>query len=304
MITVVANLKGGTGKSTVAFNLAVWLRSNGFGVRVIDLDPQRNLIDVASLRLHIGGQPSISVQSGPLLDVNLLSDAQETLIDVGTADIKSFKLALRIADRVLIPVTPSQADIWSTQYFVQLLDRVSRGRPPESLAFINRADVSRAIPHADETAAALESLPVLRVLPQRLFDRMVFRNSFSEGLAVFELEPRGKASGEFNALAEAVYGGSFPDNADGARKDNARSSADSIFGQNFDASQVMHPILSGGGHGQERTGASSATGKASAGKAKGKKKKEKAGKGKQGKKDRKGKVAGKAARKRKSKKAK
>ena len=52
MITVIANLKGGTGKSTVTFNLAVWLCSRGIELTVIDLDPQRTLTDVAALRLE------------------------------------------------------------------------------------------------------------------------------------------------------------------------------------------------------------------------------------------------------------
>ena len=35
--------------------------------------------------------------------------------------------------------------------------------------------------------------------------RTAFRRSFSEGLAVFEMERKGKASAEFNRLAEALY---------------------------------------------------------------------------------------------------
>ena len=51
MITVIANLKGGTGKSTVTFNLAVWLRSTDRRVAVIDLDPKKTMTDEAALRV-------------------------------------------------------------------------------------------------------------------------------------------------------------------------------------------------------------------------------------------------------------
>ena len=132
--------------------------------------------------------------------------AVEVLIDVGTADLDAFRHALLIADRVLIPVTPSQADIWSTQRFVQFLYKVTEGDAPESLAFINRADVNRTIPASDEAAAALTSLPGIRLISQRVSDRPIFRDSFSEGLAVFELEPRSRAAVEFKALASAVFG--------------------------------------------------------------------------------------------------
>jgi chromosome partitioning protein len=205
MITVIGNLKGGTGKSTVTFNLAVWLCLTEGEVTVIDLDPQKTLSDVAALRAEERIEPAIHVQSGPFSNARLPKGAQETLIDVGTADLKSFKQALAIADRVVIPVTPSQADIWSTQRFVQFLGKVRHGNPPESITFINRSETNQAIQASDEAAAALTALPGVRLIPQRLCDRAVFRNSFSEGLAVFELEPRSRASAEFRTLAAALF---------------------------------------------------------------------------------------------------
>lgn len=205
MITVIGNLKGGTGKSTLTFNLAVWLRSAQIETTVIDLDPQKTLADVAALRLEEGIEPPIHVHTGPLPDVSQLRFTDETLIDVGTADLESFKHALTIADRVLIPVTPSQADIWSTQRFVRFLHSTTHGQPPESLTILNRADTSRTVPNSDEAAAALTSLPGVRLIPQRLSDRTTFRDSFSEGLAVFELEPRSKAASELRALAAILF---------------------------------------------------------------------------------------------------
>ena len=106
MITVIANLKGGTGKSTVTFNLAVWLYSTGRRTTVIDLDPQRTLSDAAALRMEEGVEPSIHVDAGTFSDVTLPENAEEIIIDVGAADLGSFKQAIMIADRILIPVTP------------------------------------------------------------------------------------------------------------------------------------------------------------------------------------------------------
>lgn len=205
MITVIANLKGGTGKSTVTFNLAAWLSAQGGKIKVIDLDPQRTLSDVASVRHEEHIEPEIQVQSAPLPGARPLRLADETLIDVGTADLDAFRQALTVADRVLMPVTPSQADIWSTQRFIQFLSRATNGYPPEVVAFINRADIDRSIPASDEAAAALASLPGVRLIPQRLGSRTLFRDSFSEGLAVFELAPKSAASRELHALADVLF---------------------------------------------------------------------------------------------------
>ena len=50
MITVVGNLKGGTGKSTVAFNLSIWVATNRNVYTVVyDLDPQATLTDALDI---------------------------------------------------------------------------------------------------------------------------------------------------------------------------------------------------------------------------------------------------------------
>jgi len=63
MITVVGNLKGGTGKSTVTFNLAVWLALNDHEVEIYDLDPQATLSDVGDIREEDEYEPFISISN-------------------------------------------------------------------------------------------------------------------------------------------------------------------------------------------------------------------------------------------------
>jgi chromosome partitioning protein len=205
MITVIGSLKGGSGKSTVTFNLAVWLEMAEAEVLVIDADPQATLSDVSEVRTEEGFEPYLNLKNASALSRKKLAGYDEVLIDVGTSDIDSMKLALALADRVVIPVPPSQADIWSTQRFIHFLDEAVDGERPELLAFINRADTHHAIRESDEAAAALVSLPDVEFIKYRLCQRTVFRRSFSEGLAVYELDPRGKGSKEFYALTAALY---------------------------------------------------------------------------------------------------
>ncbi len=202
MITVIGNLKGGTGKSTVAFNLALWLLERGRSVRVCDVDPQASLKDAAEVRVEEGYDPALEVAT------SLPSRAQgEVLVDIGLGEAAVHATALARAGRVLIPVAPSQADIWSTQRFLRTIAEASKGRrKPEVLAFLNRADTHPASRENGEALAALESLDGVKVLSTQLGQRIAFRRSFSEGLAVFELEPSGKAAVEVDALAAAVFG--------------------------------------------------------------------------------------------------
>jgi chromosome partitioning protein len=208
MITVIGSLKGGSGKSTVTFNLAVWLSLAGQKVLAMDLDPQATLTDVADVRAEEGYQPQVHVRGRRAMAEGVdFSTYDEVVIDVGTADMDSLKRALMLADKIVIPVPPSQADVWSTQRFIRFVSSIvsKRNSPPEVCTFINRVDMQSAANESYETAAALVSLPGARFLLPRLSQRPVFLHSFSEGLAAMELDPRDPGVREFNALAAELY---------------------------------------------------------------------------------------------------
>lgn len=205
MITVIGTLKGGSGKSTLTFNLGVWLAMAGVDVQLIDADPQATLTDVTEVRHEEGFEPRLLVRDRAALSSEGLAEHEETLIDIGTSDMDAVRTALAACDRVVVPVPPSQADIWSTQRFIHLVRGVERRTPVEIIGFINRGDTHHGVRETNEAAAALVALPDIRYIKPRLSQRTVFRRSFSEGLAVFELEPRGKGAKEFYALAAALF---------------------------------------------------------------------------------------------------
>ncbi len=207
MITVIGNLKGGTGKSTVAFNLAVWLKIHQGAVTLFDLDPQKTLSDVVDIREEEGYSPDLEVFD----DISALkawkNKKSEVIVDVGTADFESMKKALILADRVITPVPPSQADIWSTQRFIKIIRENAGGakKMPPLYGFINRADTHVGVKETDEAEEALNYLKGIERVNLRLYQRTAYRRSFSEGLAVFELQPGSKASKEILNLASLLY---------------------------------------------------------------------------------------------------
>lgn len=205
MVTVIGSLKGGSGKSTVTFNLAVWLLTAKVNVLVIDADPQATLTDVAEVRTEDGYLPTLRVYDGTALTEAKVRQAEETLIDIGTSSMENVHRALTLADRIVVPVPPSQADIWSTQRFIQYVRTVLGIRKLQISCFINRGDTNLTVRETEDTQAALGSLPGIRFIKSSISQRIVFRRSFSEGRAVFELDPSGKGTLELNALAAALY---------------------------------------------------------------------------------------------------
>lgn len=211
MLTVIGNLKGGTGKSTVTFNLALQLAAAEVPVRLFDLDPQGTLSDAVEVRLEEGYVPVLRIAGADALG----SPAEGfDLVDIGTADMAAMRRALALADRIVIPVAPSQADVWSTQRFLRIIHDAREGRPVETLAFVNRADTHPAVRETGEAEEVLDMLQGLRRLPVRLYQRTTYRRSFSEGLAVFELEPSGKARHEFAELARLLHPDLFSSTTD------------------------------------------------------------------------------------------
>jgi len=205
MLTVVGNLKGGTGKSTVAFNLAVWLAHDKTGVRAFDLDPQCTLVDVCDVRQEDGFEPSVEVSTDLAELEELAKDTkrkQPIIVDISASNMPAMERAISLADRVLIPVQPSQADIWSTQRFLKIVQNsINPDNKTEVLGFINRADTHIGVRETDEAEQALQMLQGVKALDCRLYQRTAYRRSFSEGLGVFELDPMGKASKEMKKLA-------------------------------------------------------------------------------------------------------
>jgi len=205
MLTVVGNLKGGTGKSTVAFNLAVWLAHDKTGVKAFDLDPQCTLLDVNEVRIEDGYEPAFEVSTD--LDELIAMSKDKTLkqpiiVDMSATNMPAMEKAISLADRILIPVQPSQADVWSTQRFLKIVrDNIDKDNKTEVLGFINRADTHIGVRETEEAAQALQMMQGVKAMDIRLYQRTAYRRSFSEGLGVFELDPMGKASKEMKKLA-------------------------------------------------------------------------------------------------------
>jgi len=205
MLTVVGNLKGGTGKSTVAFNLAVWLAHDKTGVIAFDLDPQCTLVDVCDVRLEDGYEPAFEVSTN-LAELEARANdprrSKPIIVDMSVGNMPAMQKAISLADRILIPVQPSQADIWSTQRFLKIVrNSINKDKKPEVLGFINRADTHLGIRETGEAESALKMMQGITLLDIRLYQRTAYRRSFSEGLSVFELDPMGKASKEMQKLA-------------------------------------------------------------------------------------------------------
>lgn len=210
MIVVVGGIKGGSGKTTVATNLAIMRAAEGRDVLLIDADDQETAADFTQLRsekLGNAGYTSIKL-AGPAVrtqTARLAEKYDDIIIDTGGRDTTSQRAGLAIADRLLVPFVPRSFDVWTLERVSSLVDEMRTANPKlEAHTFLNRAD-SRGQDN-DEAAEVLKDTPSLRFSNLSIGTRKAFGNAAAAGLAVTELKPQDvKATDEMIALYRYVF---------------------------------------------------------------------------------------------------
>ncbi|SHF16328.1 chromosome partitioning protein [Kaistia soli DSM 19436] len=201
-ILVIAQQKGGSGKTTLAAHLAVaGLHVSGGGrVAILDIDPQGSLGQWYERReRRLGeGETGLLLRTasgwGAKREARILArDHDLVLIDMPPRSDMEARNAIEAADLVAVPVQPTPVDLWAT---VATLELVEKGGPP-AILIVNRAP-ARAI--AEATLAQLQKLPA-PIAAGQLGNRVAFGATMGSGSTVLEAFPHSKAADEVRALA-------------------------------------------------------------------------------------------------------
>ena len=184
-MVVIANPKGGVGKSTLATNVAGYFASQGHAVMLGDVDRQQ------SARLWLGLRPA---EARPITAWEVQRDlivrpprgTTHVVLDTpaglhGTR----FKEVMRLADKVLVPIQPSIFDIYATREFIdQLAD--SKSADGRQIGLVGMRVDERTIA-ADQLHQFVKGmdLPVLAMLrPTQNYVYLAAR-----GLTLFDIAP-------------------------------------------------------------------------------------------------------------------
>lgn len=186
-VIAVLNQKGGSGKTTIATQLARGLQMQGHSVLLVDSDKQGSARDWRAVD-EDNPLPVIGLDR-PTLDKDLksVSDKDFIVIDGSPQATDLAVSAIKAADFVLIPVQPSPYDVWATSDLVDIVkQRIEMTDGNLRAAFV----VSRAISNTNigkEVANVLldYGLPVLNT---KIMQRVSYPNSAAIGKTVFDTE--------------------------------------------------------------------------------------------------------------------
>ncbi len=202
-VITIAQQKGGSGKTTLAVNLAVAFSRMGHSVALLDTDPQGSLGRWFLARRERLGDAGMEFSTASAWGVSYECEKLRKIHDFVIVDTPpkvdaDLRPALREADLILVPVAASHVDLWAVE---GVLDLAARERKRTTIV-LNRTKAGTRL--GEEVAAAAAALDT-EVAESRLGQRVVFAETLGTGLGVQE-PGKSAASAEVQALADEVIG--------------------------------------------------------------------------------------------------
>lgn len=201
-VIALAQQKGGSGKTTLAVNLAVAFAQQGARVALLDTDPQGSLGRWFMARRDRLGDAGMEFSTSSAWGVSyecekLRRDADFIFIDTPPKVDADLRPTLREANLILIPVASSHVDLWATESVLDLARREHK----RATVVLNRAKAGTRL--GEDVAAAAAALEA-ELAGARLTNRIVYAETLGEGLGALEAPRRGPATEEVRRLAAEV----------------------------------------------------------------------------------------------------
>ncbi|HEV3010800.1 MAG TPA: AAA family ATPase [Burkholderiales bacterium] len=192
--TLVVNPKGGSGKTTIAINLAASFAADNVPTTLMDYDPQGSSLNWLRSRSpqapRIHGANGAPGRFGQLRSFEMYVPPQTQQLIIDAPAGSSGVLLQEMIDRahcIVVPVVPSVIDIHATGNFIKDILATGRVRTGAIRLAVVANKVRVTMPAYQPLLRFLDSLEIK--LRARLLDSDVYLKAAEAGLSIFEYEP-------------------------------------------------------------------------------------------------------------------
>ncbi|AGF80097.1 ATPase involved in chromosome partitioning (plasmid) [Desulfocapsa sulfexigens DSM 10523] len=199
MIVAIVNQKGGTGKTTIAVNLAFGTANAKYPTALVDADTQATCLhfygnqDIENLTVcSAGDDVRETVQQ-------LSKDHRFVFIDTAPHDNDSMYLAMVTADLIIIPTRPRPFDLHSSEKVVEMLRSIENEYGYTPCYFLLN-QVKHGTILGRETLDYIQHNFELPVLKTQIHDYEIYGQAPLSGQSVFLYAPKHKAAQELRNL--------------------------------------------------------------------------------------------------------
>ena len=207
MIITLSHQKGGVGKSTIAWNLAVHF-SKLLPTTIIDLDIQQSLTQTNEIRKSLQLQPLAikQIKSADELALHIQndSDTQITIIDSGGFDSAYNRIAISGSDMLITPVSDKPFDLMGLQKYEDILKSLSEIQGEIIKTNIVFNNLNPAMKNFGDLIEFVCMSEHFELLTSVLRQRVDIAHSIGVGKSIKEYRVFSKADREFDELFEEV----------------------------------------------------------------------------------------------------
>ncbi len=199
MVISIVNEKGGSGKTTLAVNLAARFAKGGDSILLLDADPQKSTEVFSNIRNENNQESLFSnvSKTGAALgdEIKRMKKCFDGIIvDTGGRDSKEMRKAMLSSDIIIIPTIPSQYDVSVLDHMIELFEEAKDFNDKLiALVLVNRTSPNPFLAKDLENLKAYikekrneKNLTDLVLLESVIYERQAYKKAVLEGKSISE----------------------------------------------------------------------------------------------------------------------